>query len=263
MLHVGIATICFNDQPIDTALAWCAAADARGIELWGRGHLPEEASDAEVARVRARAEECGLKIACYGAYARAGAEDWTPERFHRILDIAAGLGAPRVRVWAGSKGSADATEADWEAVTEALRRWGALAAARGITLVVERHANTLTDYGDTARRLIDRVNLPAVRLNYQVPYPQEAAAYASLAADLRLHLPVSAHIHAQNYRATDLQRTPLAEGVVRYDDWPPLLAEAAFDGWAMLEFLPEGSSLPPAEVAKAETASLRALLHLD
>ncbi|HOF89964.1 MAG TPA: TIM barrel protein, partial [Armatimonadota bacterium] len=171
MLHVGIATICFHDQPVETALAWCAAAEARGIELWGRGHLPAEAPDGAVARVRALAEERGLEMACYGSYARAGAAEWTPERFGRVLDIAAGLGAPRVRVWAGTTGSAAATAADWQAVIEALRRWGALAADRGITLVVERHGNTLTDYGDTARRLIDRVNLPAVRLNYQVPYP--------------------------------------------------------------------------------------------
>ncbi|HOS42401.1 MAG TPA: TIM barrel protein, partial [Armatimonadota bacterium] len=214
------------------------------------------------ARVRALAEERGLEMACYGSYARAGAAEWTPERFGRVLDIAAGLGAPRVRVWAGTTGSAAATAADWQAVIEALRRWGALAADRGITLVVERHGNTLTDYGDTARRLIDRVNLPAVRLNYQVPYPPPAGGYADLAADLRRHLPVSAHIHVQNYRAEALTRAPLAEGIIRYDDWPPLLAEAAFDGWAMLEFLPEGSDLPPVELAQAEMASLRALLNV-
>jgi 3-dehydroshikimate dehydratase len=262
MLHAGIATISFNDQPVDTALAWCAAAGARDIELWGRGHLPEEASDGEVARVRAAAGELGLEIACYGAYARAGVAEWTVARFRRVLAIAAGLGAPRIRVWAGAMGSAAATEADWDAVTAALRAWGALAADAGLTLVVERHANTLTDYGDTARRLIDRVGLPAVRLNYQVPYPLDPAGYADLTADLRRHLPVSAHIHVQNYRADDLKRVPLADGMVRYAAWPPLLADAAFDGWAMLEFLPETTDLPPVELAKAELASLRMLLNV-
>lgn len=259
MRRVGIATICFNDQTVDTALAWCAAAEARGIEVWGRGHLPEEASDTEVARVRALAVGLGLEIACYGSYARAGASDWTVERFARILAIAAELGTPRIRVWAGTTGSAEATDVDWEVVTTALRTWGTLAAGRGITLVVERHGHTLTDYGDTARRLIGRVNLPAVRLNYQIPYPLDAAGYANLTDDLRRHLPVSAHMHVQNYRAEDLKRVPLADGLVRYADWAPLLAETRFDGWVMLEFLPETSALSPVALAKAELLSLRKL----
>lgn len=262
MIHIGIATISFNDQPVDTALAWCAAAGARGIELWGRGHLPEDASDAEVARVRVRAAELGLEMACYGSYARAGAADWTPERFGRILDIAEGLGTPRIRVWAGTRGSAEATDADWDAVAAALAMWGEMAAARGLTLVVERHGNTLTDYGDTARRLIDRVNHPAVRLNYQVPYPLDPAGYADLAADLRMHLPVSAHMHVQNYRADDMKRVPLAEGMVRYADWASILADTGFSGWAMLEFLPETTDLPPVELARAELASLRRLFGI-
>jgi sugar phosphate isomerase/epimerase len=165
-------------------------------------------------------------------------------------------------VWAGTTGSAEATDADWDAVATALAAWGPTAADRGITLVVERHNNTLTDYGAAARRLIDRANHPAVRLNYQVPYPLDPAGYADLTADLRMHLPVSAHMHVQNYRAEDLKRVPLAEGIVRYADWPPLLAETGFNGWAMLEFLPETTDLPPVALAAAELASLRRLFGI-
>jgi sugar phosphate isomerase/epimerase len=256
MLHVGIATISFQTDSVDIALGRCAQAEARGVELWGRGHLPEEAGAGEVARVRGVAASLGLEIAAYGSYARAGAADWTPERFSRTLAIAADLGTPRVRVWAGTTGSADATPDDWDAVAGALAAWGEMAAARGITLVVERHNGTLTDYGDCAFRLLTRVNSPAVRLNYQAPYPMGPELAQNLTADLRLHLPLTAHLHAHNFRHADMTRVALAEGMVDFAAFTPLLREFAVEGWAMLEFLPEVDA-DLTDVARNELSWLR------
>ncbi|MHB9132958.1 MAG: sugar phosphate isomerase/epimerase family protein [Armatimonadota bacterium] len=264
MLRIGVCTISYNTLPVEEALAIAAEAGALGVEVWGRDHLPADASAAQVNHLSGLLMAHELAAAAYGSYARAGSDEWSGERVAAMLDRVVDLGAPTVRVWAGATGSAEATPADWMRVTDALRRWGDLAAARRLKLVVERHTNTLTDFGDCARRLIDGVNHPAVRLNYQVPYPGMEEDYRiKLEDDLRLHLPVSAHIHLQNYRSADLQRVPLAEGMVDLSTWPPLLAEAHFDGWAVLEFLPEQSEMSLVELTRSELASLARLFKLS
>lgn len=262
MIPIGLCTICFNTLPIDDALAIAGDADARGVEIWGGEHLPADAAAAEVQRVRRLAENLGVIIAAYGAYARAGDASWDAIRFSGVLDRAHDLGTACVRVWAGTRASADATPDDWDDAIATLQRWGDLAAAHNLHLVVERHCQSLTDYGDTARRLIDLVGHPAVHLNYQVPFPWDIERYHSpeMTADLRLHLPVSSHLHIQQYNIVDgaVRRVPIADGVIDYAAWPPLLAEAGMQGWAMLEFLPEISPLSPLELARQELAALRA-----
>ncbi len=265
-IQIGICTISFSELPVAEALAASGASGARGIELWGREHLPAEASAAEVARVRRLAEVQGLNMAAYGSYAQAGEAEWPDERVAAMLDRVVDLGAPLVRVWAGTRGSAEATPGDWTRVIDSLRAWGDLAGARGLRLVVERHCHTLTDLGDCARRLIDAVGHPAVRLNYQIPYPWPVDAYhTAMESDLRLHLPVSLHAHAQNYRFAGDAMTlvSLAEGVVDYAAWRPLLDDAAFEGWVMLEFLPQLPDADPVALARNELTALREMWGVE
>ncbi len=263
MRHAGVCTICFNTHPVEAALDLCIEAGTTGIELWGRDHLPADATALETARVKTLAERRGLAIAVYGAYARAGEAEWPAARIAGLLDRVADLDCRCTRVWAGSVPSAQAAPADWQRVAAALRAWGELAAARGQRIVVERHCGTLTDFGDSAARLLALVDHPAVRLNYQAPYPWTADAYATaMTDDLRTYLPLSAQMHVQNYRIDDGQfvRVPLADGVIDFTAWRPLLDAASFDGWAMLEFLPETVDLPAGQLARRELAVLRRLL---
>ncbi|HEY3415402.1 MAG TPA: TIM barrel protein [Armatimonadota bacterium] len=263
MVRVGLCTVSFSTVSVDEALAIAAGAGAPGIELWGRGHLPEDAPHKEVARVQRLIESQGLEIAAYGSYARAGDAAWTSERFAGIIARAVDLGAPRIRVWAGATGSADAQPDDWTQAAATLTAWGELAAARGVQLVVERHNNSLTDFGDAALRLFTLIPHPAVRLNYQAPYPWTEQAYcAELADDLRRYLPLSAHMHVQNFTRRDdgLVQVPVAEGLINFAMYDPLLAEAQFDGWAMLEFLPDIPEISKVALARRELASLGRLL---
>jgi sugar phosphate isomerase/epimerase len=263
MVDVGICTISFAAMPVDEALAVCAETGTGGVELWGREHLPADASATEVARVRARAEALNLAIPAYGSYLVAGVDEWGPERvgdtFARMQD----LGISRMRVWAGNQWSHEATPDVWDRVISALRLWGDLAAQCQLRLVVERHAGTLTDETAPARQLIERVQHPCVHLNYQVPLPWPMEHYRTrMGEDLQALLPLSDHMHLQNYTPTEGQftRAPLTEGVIDYRAWRPHLDETGYTGWAMLEFLPEGTDKDPLTLARQEFVAACTLL---
>jgi sugar phosphate isomerase/epimerase len=261
MPPLGICTIAFSSLGVGEALQYAAAAGALGVELWGGHHLPEGASPREVASVKRRCHQLGLAMPAYGSYARAGLAEWTPARFLALLPPLMDMGIPRLRVWAGDVASAEASPAQWGAVTDTLRHWGDLAGAAGVQLVVERHCGSLTDYGQSARQLITGVAHPAVRLNYQAPFPWPPDHYATaLADDARIHLPHSTHFHVQNYsaQAGDACRTGVGEGLIPYQTWRPLLRDAGYTGWAMLEFLPEDTTLAPLALAQREFAALQA-----
>ncbi len=200
-MRIGICTIAFSTLPLAEALSTAAAAGAAAVEIWGKDHFPESATPSDIATIRRTAEAYGIRMPAVGSYANAGDDAWTASRFDALLGRTADLGADTIRVWAGKIGSAQATPRDWEIVTDTLRRWGELAANRGVRIVVERHCGTLTDY-EQARRLIENVASPAVRLNYQVPFPWSPDAWSGqrMLDDLIDLIPLSAHMHVQNYR---------------------------------------------------------------
>ena len=67
------------------------------------------------------------------------------------------LGAPRIRIWAGDTGSAEAAGEHWDAVVEDTQRIAGLAAA-GAPLAFEYHGGTLTDSPDPTLELLRRVD---------------------------------------------------------------------------------------------------------
>src|SRR5205085_2622842 len=76
----------------------------------------------------------------YGSYFRAG--DPLGE-FEAVLETARALGAPRIRIWAGRTGSAEASAAQRAAVAEGARVAAELAG--DIEVALEFHGGTLTD----------------------------------------------------------------------------------------------------------------------
>jgi 3-dehydroshikimate dehydratase len=213
--RLGLCSVTFRALPVEEVLRLGAAAGLECVEWGADRHAPAEDA-ARLARVRDLTAEAGLRVASYGSYWRAGVHPL--DELRGVLEAAAVLRAPRVRVWAGDRGTDEATDQTRQEVVAALRQAGALARDHGVQVGLEFHRRTLTDSVGSTLRLLGLVDDPAV-----VPYwqprlddPPEAAVEG-----LRALADTVAAVHVFSWWPGD-HRLPLAD---RGDLWRPVLAE--------------------------------------
>jgi sugar phosphate isomerase/epimerase len=232
LLRPGLVSVTFRQLSVPEVIAVAAKAGLAAVEWGGDVHVPDPAAAAQARTVTAAA---GLSVAAYGSYFRAGVSD--PADLEPALATAAELGAPYVRVWAGTVGSAEASADQRAAVVAALVAASRQAAAHGVGIVVEYHPKTLTDTLDSALRLFDEVG-PEVKPYWQ-PWDchHPAQARTQVRALLSRGLP-TVHVFSWD---TDGRRLPLAAGETM---WRGVLDELAAAGGVrntLLEFVADDS----------------------
>ena len=249
MIHSGLVSITFRQLSPQEIVTLVAEAGLEGIEWGGDVHVPhgEPATAREVARIT---RDAGLAVAAYGSYYRVGHDE--PAPFEAVLDTAAELGAPLVRVWAGKVASEEADEAHWNNVVAESRRIADLAARRDVVVAYEFHSGTLTDTNDSARRLLETAAHDNVKTYWQ---PPPAHCPQMCVAGIRAVAPWLAHVHvyAWNWDGKNYTRLPMSEGA---ENWAGYLREiGAVDGvrFAMIEFVKDDE---PANFL-ADAATLR------
>lgn len=237
MLFGGLVSITFRKLTPREIVGWVAQSGLTGIEWGGDVYVPH-GDLAQARRVAELTVGAGLTVAAYGSYYRAGASEAAGLAFGRVLETAAALAAPTVRVWAGDRGSAEMDASQRAAVVADLRRIAGLAGAAGVTVSLEFHRGTLTDTNDSAARLLAEVAHPNLRAYWQPPV---AAAPAYCLAGLRALVPALTNVHAFHWLADSptaaVARRPLAEGAAV---WRPYLAEVAATGrdhFVLIEFV--------------------------
>lgn len=254
----GLVSVTFRALAPREIVALAARCGLEGVEWGGDVHVPNATAAGEVRRMTA---DAGLAVAAYGSYWRAEGP------FGPVLEAAAALGAPTVRVWAGREGSSAANRGP---VADALREACVAAAKAGLTVSLEYHAGTLTDTLASTLELVRRVDHPAVRLLWQ-PVPERTPA--ERLEEVRAVLPWLSNLHVFQWSrpAGETVRHPLAEG---FEEWreviesvergarsgecgeeraKPLAAphsELPTSPFALLEFLPgDDPALLPREAA--------------
>ncbi|MCM3847830.1 sugar phosphate isomerase/epimerase [Pseudonocardia sp. DR1-2] len=235
MLLLGLASVTFRERSVPDVVRLAVDAGSEVVEWAGDRHVrPGDRSAASAAR--GACAGAGLRIGTYGSYHKAGASD--PGEFDAVVATAAELGAPRVRVWAGTAASADVSPAGRAATVDALRRCADAVAERGMGLLVEHHVESLTDGLDTALRLRAEVGHPALVTHWQ---PRELPDTDVCLAEVRALRPAT--VHAFSWGADGYtERLPLGD---RADLWAPVLAELTAqsrddgtDTEVLLEFVP-------------------------
>jgi sugar phosphate isomerase/epimerase len=230
MFTPGFVSITFRQLSPQEIVDLVVRAGLTGIEWGGDVHVPH--GDEAVARsVRSLTEDAGLRVAAYGSYYRVGHKETGP--FEAVLACAVALGAPLIRVWAGTQGTDTADAAYFEQVVEDSRRIADLAAGAGIPIVYEFHRNTLTDTNAAARRLLETVDHPNVRSYWQ---PPRGYSVAENLAGIDAVLPWLAGLHVFNWDRATFARLPLADAA----EWPQYLSKAATTGRdmvALIEFV--------------------------
>lgn len=200
----GLVSVTFRQLAPPEIIALAVEHGMRAIEWGGDVHVP--VGDLAAAReVATRCADAGIAVEAYGSYYRAAGE------FGPVLDTAIALGARRVRVWAGARGSTK--EGGRDRVVRALRDAVDEAGRAGVEVAAEYHANTLTDTLASARRLLSEV--PGLRPYWQPPVGSTCQDALDAIPALR---PVAAHVFSWDDVG---KRLPLA---ARADLWRPVLA---------------------------------------
>ena len=231
MLYPGLVSITFRQLDPAQIIALTAAAGLAGIEWGGDVHVPP-GDVARAAAVRRQTEDAGLRVSAYGSYYRLTADE--PHPFEEVLASAAAPGAPVIRVWAGRAPSAEADAAERDRIAAETRRIADLAAAEGIAIAYEFHANTLTDSGESARKLLEAVDHPNVYSFWQPinGAPVEVCAEALTAVTPWLH-----HIHIFHWWPTSQHRHPLILGEERWRSYLSQIAAVPGDRFVSIEFV--------------------------
>jgi 3-dehydroshikimate dehydratase len=207
----GLCSVTLRRLPVDRVVQVLVDAGLTCVEWGGDIHVPP-GDPAAAANARQRCAEHGVRIASYGSYWRADGLD----AFEPVLAAACALGAPRIRIWAGQVGSAEADAPHWRSVVEATRAAADRAADAGVELSYEYHGNTLTDTAASTLRLLDEVDRPNVRTYWQ---PRVGMPDAEVVHDLRSVLPRVTAVHVYSWWPGE-HRLPLAG---RADLWRTLL----------------------------------------
>ncbi|MFJ2756914.1 sugar phosphate isomerase/epimerase family protein [Nocardioides sp. NPDC087217] len=240
LLRPGLCSVTARHLPTGGVLEAAAEAGLACIEWGADVHAPPAGDLRGLAAATAAA---GLAVASYGTYWRAPADD----DGGALIGAAQALGCTRLRIWAGTTGSAEASPAERAEVVRRVQRLADEAAGHGLELAFEHHDLTLADTVESTLDLLDEVDRPNVGTYWQprVGEPSEVA----LAGLARL-LPHVRAVHAFSWWPRH-ERLPLA---ARADLWPAaleMLAAAGRPTDVLLEFLPDDDmSMLPSEAGR-------------
>jgi 3-dehydroshikimate dehydratase len=245
----GLCTVTLRTLPVDAVAELASECGLRAIEWGGDVHVPP--GDA-VAAVRARdaSDAAGVEIASYGSYAFADLGSDRPDPI-AVLDTAATLGAPNVRVWAGF--GVEAATPGYATLVERLRSFATAAAARAITVSLEFHGGTATATVAGTHALLDAVGATNLRTYWQPPYWRGPTTPEADAAEVEALGERLSHLHVYEWAGPEIRR-PLASGSAR---WRAVLA--AVSGAPRVAFLEFVEGDDP-DALRRDAATLRSWL---
>ncbi|HEY3298092.1 MAG TPA: TIM barrel protein [Armatimonadota bacterium] len=244
MIRGGLTSVTFRQLSATHIVDLVQRTELTAIEWGGDIHVPH--GDIKTAREVSRmTADAGLSVSSYGSYYTVG--DESKVQFGDVLDAAAELGAPCIRVWAGDRGSDSADQAYWDKIVNESRRIGGMAHAAGICVSYEFHLKTLTDTNDSTLKLLKAVNHPAIKTYWQPPVGTDLDYNVS---GLKAILPWLTNVHAYEL-LPDYTRLPLSEGDAEWHMYLEYIKENRQDRFVLLEFVANDD--PDAFMADAAT----------
>lgn len=235
MIKSGIVSITFRNLSPEKIVALAEKAELSAIEWGGDVHVPH--GDTEAARrTEQMTRDAGLEAAAYGSYYRAAESEKKGLLFADVLKTAEALGAPLIRVWAGSRNPEDADAGYREAVGTDINRIAEMAAGSGIRIACEFHEGTLTKTAESAAALIEETDHDNLSLLWQPPHRISSAQRSE---SLQRVMPYLENIHVFHWTDEDgvRQRRPLSEGETEWLRDLRAVSGSGTNHYALLEFV--------------------------
>lgn len=233
MLHSGLVSVTFRKLSVPEIVDLCVQSKLEGIEWGGDIHVPAGNLQCAVETRRLTLEN-GLKVAAYGSYYRLGTQ---AASFEPVLETAQALGAPTIRVWAGTIDSQDASEAYWENVVYESQQIADKATAVGISISFEFHPQTLTNTAESTLRLLQMIQRANIYSYWQPTVGADSEANSSALSNLLLWL---GNIHVFHW-FPEYERHSLSVGTEDWCNYLSILRTSQRERFLMLEFVQNDS----------------------
>lgn len=214
----GLTSVTFRHLSPSEIIRLAQKANMDGIEWGGDIHVP--AGDTSTAKiVKEQTMRAGLEVFSYGSYYRLSENARWRAALEPVLQSAAALGAPVVRIWAGELGSAQTTPHLREKLLHNLCESCKMAQDYGLSLALEYHRNTLTDTAESTLHLLQQANFKNLTTYWQTNPDLLTEAHIQ---EITLLLPYISNIHVFNWGKGDI-RLPLKSGLENWKKYFSLL----------------------------------------
>ncbi|ARU54642.1 family 2 AP endonuclease [Oleiphilus messinensis] len=244
-MKLNVCTISFRHHLIsfEQIAHWAKRHHFNGIELWG---VHAKNMDARMEYGKSWLSQQNLSVPMISDYLPlAGDADTAIAKATSLGILCEYWGAKKLRTFAGNRSSHLVSKEERSLWTTRLRKLCDVAREFGVYLVVETHPNTLADTLESTLQLIEEVNHPALRINFDVIHVWECGSDPVSA--LKALEPLVVHIHLKNITDKALLNVfnpgnvyaPAGDrsGMVK-------LFEGAFDFNGFLAHLKQHSSIP-------------------
>lgn len=243
----GLCSVTFRKlSPAEVAVL-AVGAGVAAVEWGGDLHVPQ-GNLAAAREVRRLTEGSGLVVSSYGSYLAPPTDGLAA--FRPVLATALALGARHIRIWPGTRGrdSADYSEAERAEAAGLIREMGRLAGAEGVTIGLECHPQSLTDYCPSAASLMAAIGQPDTYLYWQ---PRPGMPVEEALAEIPVLGPEICHLHVFAWDAAKT-RYPLADQRAQWRRMMDAIPAGRWTGerYAMIEFVRDDD---PAQFARDVT----------
>ncbi len=246
IIHTGLVSVSFRDRSPEEILAAMGVAGLANVEWGSDVHAPCDDPE-KLAMIRFMQEAAGIRCCSYGTYFTFGEQ--SPEEILPYIQAAKTLGTDILRVWAGTKGSAETGVDEKEQLYADCRAAARIAEEEGVILCAECHNWTLTDTKESALELLRAAGSPAFRMYWQ---PNQ---FRSIEENLRYLSAVKEYVTCVHVFYWEGEKHfPLAGGI---PVWKQYLKELGGRHTLLLEFMPDDriESLPAEAEALREIAA--------
>ncbi len=249
----GLVSVTYRNLTPAQVVETAKTAGLSYIEWGGDIHVP--AGDTKTAlQVGALTKAAGLGISSYGSYYKLGENADPKTAFLPHLACACTLGAPVIRVWAGTKPSEGCPKDYATRAAKDAKIICGMAAQKCITVALEYHPNTLTDCAASALRFLSLADHKNLKLYWQPDFKKDQRVLLDELAQVISHV-IYAHVF---FWDADKKRLPLSDGIGVWQEFLKLLSNNA-DCLYLLEFVKDDNpgALP------AEANALRQILEVQ
>lgn len=215
----------------------------------------------ELDEVKKCAEQCNIEICCltpYNSYFNDLNDELRNaeiEGLNKVIDACEYLGAHYIRIYGGNLVAGDnhCIPERRARLVEAMRYLGDKAAAKGVTLVIENHFNTMCVSAKESASMIQEINHPNVRILYDqanlsftekegyeeaIAIQQDYVAYMHV-KDLVFKEGVaftSDEVSHPEESKRNVYTRIVGEGVIAWPEILKLVKEHGYDGWLSMEY---------------------------